>query len=511
MAIIFISYRRSDSQDVTGRIYDRLVGKFTPKQVFKDVDNIPLGVSFAMHIQQMIGKTSVTLVIIGPGWLTATDEQGKRRLDDPGDFVRIEVESALRAGMPVVPVLVANAAMPKASELPKSIQKLVARNGIAVRPDPDFNNDITRLFSGIDHLERLLKPQQEKSAKGGKEATPTMVPATESNRDSSIKSGAAPVVPTRAKPAKTKVRPGAVAEKQAEGPEGNSPGPEKKPHGVWWRRHSVLSVGAGALGLVVLTVMLTLLLSYWGRPRDESVPPINPSPPKGLAQLANEYKEKQGPKKTEEPTEAKKTDEGIETKKLEPKKGPEIPEVKKASDNPEPKKAPEAVPEAKKSAEKLDPKEAPKDVPDVKKPLEKPEPKKDPENPPPKKAPQKLEYKSKYTAKVLGVTMGKDRELTVEIRRTDPKNQNLFVGGAYFIRPPANFTLRNMLPPVEFDDQGFQKKFTQKELNALRGNLGLPGYPWDSDSLKSAQFVEIYIGRDASDIVMIVIVPSKLP
>jgi hypothetical protein len=175
MPIIFISYRRSDSQDVTGRIYDRLVGKFTPKQVFKDVDNIPLGVSFAMHIQQMIGKANVALVIIGPSWLTATDEQGRRRLDDPGDFVRVEVESALRAGMPVVPVLVANAAMPKVSELPKSMQKLVARNGIAVRPDPDFNNDIARLFSGIGHLDKLLKTQAGKTSESKKDAAPDAV------------------------------------------------------------------------------------------------------------------------------------------------------------------------------------------------------------------------------------------------------------------------------------------------------------------------------------------------
>src|SRR5947209_6362751 len=98
MPAVFISYRRSESQDVTGRIYDRLVGKFTPKQVFKDVESIPLGVSFPLHIKQMLSKTRVALVIIGPGWLTASDEQGRRRLDDPNDFVRLEVETALGAG-----------------------------------------------------------------------------------------------------------------------------------------------------------------------------------------------------------------------------------------------------------------------------------------------------------------------------------------------------------------------------------------------------------------------------
>src|SRR5438874_1986477 len=113
MPVIFLSYRRSDSQDVTGRIYDRLVGKFSQKQVFKDVDNIPLGVSFPSHIKQMLSKANFVLVIIGPSWVTATDEHGVRRLDDENDFVRLEVELALRANMPVIPVLVSNARMPK--------------------------------------------------------------------------------------------------------------------------------------------------------------------------------------------------------------------------------------------------------------------------------------------------------------------------------------------------------------------------------------------------------------
>jgi hypothetical protein len=156
MPVIFISYRRSDSQDVTGRIYDRLLNTFTRNQVFKDVDSIPLGVSFPAHIQEILGKSSVVLVVIGPTWLATTDGQGKRRLDDPSDFVRLEVELALRAEIPVIPVLVSGARMPPASELPESLKGLADRNGMQVRADPDFNHDMTRLFSGIDHLEKLL-------------------------------------------------------------------------------------------------------------------------------------------------------------------------------------------------------------------------------------------------------------------------------------------------------------------------------------------------------------------
>ena len=175
MPVIFISYRRSDSQDVTGRIYDRLVAKFTEKQVFKDVESIPLGVTFPMHISQMIGKASVVLVIIGPGWVTATDEQGRRRLDDPTDFVRIEVESALRANMPVVPVLVGTARMPSPNELAPSLSKLTLRNGMPVRPDPDFNNDIARLVAGIDKLGKLLNPKGGDSGKGKVEEIPMAI------------------------------------------------------------------------------------------------------------------------------------------------------------------------------------------------------------------------------------------------------------------------------------------------------------------------------------------------
>jgi hypothetical protein len=162
MPVMFVSYRRTDSQDVTGRIYDRLAGKYGAQRIFKDVDNIPLGVSFPMHLQQVLSKARVVLVIIGPSWTTARDENGKRRLDNPNDFVRVEVECALRGKMPVIPILVSNARMPTADELPRSMQALAARNGMAIRPDPDFNNDINRLFSGIDKLEKLLRAQDLK-------------------------------------------------------------------------------------------------------------------------------------------------------------------------------------------------------------------------------------------------------------------------------------------------------------------------------------------------------------
>lgn len=143
---LFISYRRSDSNEVVGRIYDRLVRDLGEECVFHDIDSIPLGIDFADYLDEQVQASTGLLAIIGPDWLTVKDAQGVRRLDDPNDFVRIEIELALRRGIPVVPVLVRGAAMPGAADLPESLQKLARRNGISVRADPDFHNDMTALI-----------------------------------------------------------------------------------------------------------------------------------------------------------------------------------------------------------------------------------------------------------------------------------------------------------------------------------------------------------------------------
>ncbi|GAB4481804.1 MAG: hypothetical protein Kow00124_29960 [Anaerolineae bacterium] len=151
---IFISYRRSDSADATGRLYDRLVAHYGRERIFKDVDSIPLGADFRQVIDGAVGGCAVVLAIIGRGWLSARDEGG-RRLDDPADFVRLEIESALRRGIPVIPVLVSGAVMPRETELPQALRELTYRNGTPVRPDPDFHADVDRLIRALDNLLRL--------------------------------------------------------------------------------------------------------------------------------------------------------------------------------------------------------------------------------------------------------------------------------------------------------------------------------------------------------------------
>ena len=91
---IFISYRRSDSNDVSGRIYDRLAAHFGATAVFKDVHSIPYGADFPTYIRQELSHCRVLLAVIGPTWLTA-EKHGQRRLDNPADWVRIEIQLAL--------------------------------------------------------------------------------------------------------------------------------------------------------------------------------------------------------------------------------------------------------------------------------------------------------------------------------------------------------------------------------------------------------------------------------
>jgi formylglycine-generating enzyme required for sulfatase activity len=152
MGKIFISYRRDDSAESSGRIDDRLVAKYGRVNVFKDVDNIPLGVDFRQVLTTEVAKCDVMLVIIGRQWVTMSDERSQRRLDNASDFVRIEVEAALARNIPVIPVLVQNAPMPQERGLPASLVPLAYRNGIAVRGDPYFHGDMDLLIRRLDAL-----------------------------------------------------------------------------------------------------------------------------------------------------------------------------------------------------------------------------------------------------------------------------------------------------------------------------------------------------------------------
>lgn len=147
---IFIGYRRDDTADVAGRIYDALEARFGKERLFKDVDNIPPGVDFGKYIKGILPRCRVALILIGPNWISARDANGHRRLDDPNDWVRVEAETALSInGLQVVPVLINGAQMPRASDLPPSLRPLVHRNAAIIRRDPDFRDDVGRLANAL--------------------------------------------------------------------------------------------------------------------------------------------------------------------------------------------------------------------------------------------------------------------------------------------------------------------------------------------------------------------------
>jgi len=117
--------------------------------VFKDVDSIPLGKDFRAVISEAVGQCEVLLAVIGRDWLNTAGDDGKRRIDDPNDYVHIEIAAALSRHIPVIPVLVENTPMPRAADLPEPLRDLAFRNGIPVRPDPDFRHDMDRLCSQL--------------------------------------------------------------------------------------------------------------------------------------------------------------------------------------------------------------------------------------------------------------------------------------------------------------------------------------------------------------------------
>lgn len=159
MAGVFLSYRRVDTQDVAGRLFDRLVEHFSREQVFKDVDSLPAGVPFPEFLEQTLRAADAVLVLIGPHWMTCRGADGKRRLEDPLDFVRVEVELSLQLGLPTIPVFVGQVAVPTASDLPESLRPLFERQGLLVRPDPDFHNDAARLIRRLTvHVEPQSPP-----------------------------------------------------------------------------------------------------------------------------------------------------------------------------------------------------------------------------------------------------------------------------------------------------------------------------------------------------------------
>jgi hypothetical protein len=148
---IFFSYRREDDPGFAGRLFDKLEERFGRDRLFMDVDSIPVGRDFAQMLEDQVRQCGIVLAIIGRSWIDIKDSSGHRRLDRSDDFVRIEIESALKLGKRIIPVLVNGADMPRVEALPESLQPLATRNAIQIT-HKRFKSDLQSLISVIEKM-----------------------------------------------------------------------------------------------------------------------------------------------------------------------------------------------------------------------------------------------------------------------------------------------------------------------------------------------------------------------
>jgi tripartite-type tricarboxylate transporter receptor subunit TctC len=146
---VFLSYRREDSTAYAIAVHDRFMRRWGEDRVFWDIDSIRPGDDFGSTIDETLAQCCVIVTLIGTRWLDVTDAAGRRRLDDPSDFHRLELERALERRVRIIPALVGGARMPRADELPETLKALARRNAVEIS-DTRFNFDVERLARAVD-------------------------------------------------------------------------------------------------------------------------------------------------------------------------------------------------------------------------------------------------------------------------------------------------------------------------------------------------------------------------
>ncbi len=184
MRSIFISYRRGDAEGQAGRLFDDLAGHFGKTAVFMDVEDIEPGRDFRKVIDQHVSSCGVLLSLVGKGWLNAADNEGHRRLEDPNDFVRLETASALKRDIPVIPVLVQGANMPKAESLPDDLKEFAFRNAVELT-HARWVSDVQLLIKALGRYVDTGNEQKEAVQTGSDEtvkavSTAAVIPVKES-------------------------------------------------------------------------------------------------------------------------------------------------------------------------------------------------------------------------------------------------------------------------------------------------------------------------------------------
>jgi TIR domain len=158
---IVISYRRQHSQDITMRIRDAMVAHFGKQSVFTDIDNIPYGIDFRPYINWEISTCDAMIAVVGPHWIDAGQGPGQG-VHLEKDFVRVEVEAALKRGLPVIPALVAGTRMPSPDELPDVLRDFAFCNAAPIDSGVNFHNDVDRLIRSLDETLAPKRTQEKR-------------------------------------------------------------------------------------------------------------------------------------------------------------------------------------------------------------------------------------------------------------------------------------------------------------------------------------------------------------
>jgi hypothetical protein len=154
---VFISYRRQDASGWARLLYDRLAEQLGDGQVFMDVDTMTLGMDWVDVITKSVGSCHVLLAIIGPDWLTITNDEGRRRLELSNDTVRLEIQAALERGIPIVPILVDEAEMPGEEDLPSTLRTLSRRHGAKLHHE-SFRQDVSEVVKAVKAIVESRNP-----------------------------------------------------------------------------------------------------------------------------------------------------------------------------------------------------------------------------------------------------------------------------------------------------------------------------------------------------------------
>jgi hypothetical protein len=263
---VFISYRRDDSAGHAGRLFDRLREHFGRERLFMDVDHIEPGEDFVQVIETAVGSSAVLLVVIGRRWLTSGDATA-RRLDNPNDFVRLEVASALAGNIRVIPVLVQDATMPGPQDLPDDLVRLSRRNAIELS-DRRWDRDVDQLISILEKFfakqqaaqriaeqgpeterQREAETQRQKEEAQGRQQAEQVAQATEEKRRREE-------TERKRRAAEESKRPAEVVKAVVE-PQKPLQITPKEPDSAWWSLISIFAVILVFGGILALGVLFT--------------------------------------------------------------------------------------------------------------------------------------------------------------------------------------------------------------------------------------------------------------